>query len=102
MVETTVEIANKVGCAEVIGRVVEDLKDESEPYRKMVMETVESVVQNLGAADLDVRLEVCPIVYVCMYISQVLSCNLYVVVYRSNWWMAYSMRSKSKYRMIRK
>ena len=39
---------------------------------------------------------------VCMYVSQVLSCNLYVVVYRSNWWMAYSMRSKSKYRMIRK
>ena len=29
------EIANKVGCAEVISRVVEDLKDESEPYRKM-------------------------------------------------------------------
>ena len=66
MVETTVEIANKVGCAEVIGRVVEDLKDESEPYRKMVMETVESVVQNLGAADLDVRLEVGLSNRVCM------------------------------------
>jgi hypothetical protein len=57
VVETTVEIANKVGCAEVISRVVDDLKDESEPYRKMVMETVELVVQNLGASDIDVRLE---------------------------------------------
>ena len=57
VVETTVEIANKVGCSEVISRVVDDLKDESEPYRKMVMETVELVVQNLGASDIDVRLE---------------------------------------------
>ena len=51
------EIANKVGCSEVISRVVDDLKDESEPYRKMVMETVELIVQNLGASDIDVRLE---------------------------------------------
>jgi splicing factor 3B subunit 1 len=57
VVETTVEIANKVGCSEVISRVVDDLKDESEPYRKMVMETVELVVQNLGASDIDARLE---------------------------------------------
>ena len=57
VVETTVEIANKVGCSEVISRVVDDLKDESEPYRKMVMETVELIVQNLGASDIDVRLE---------------------------------------------
>jgi splicing factor 3B subunit 1 len=57
VVETTVEIANKVGCCEVITRVVDDLKDESEPYRKMVMETIESIIQNLGAADVDNRLE---------------------------------------------
>mmetsp|Transcript_14475 Transcript_14475/g.21768 ORF Transcript_14475/g.21768 Transcript_14475/m.21768 type:complete len:1246 (+) Transcript_14475:160-3897(+) len=57
VVETTVEIANKVGCTEVVGRIVDDLKDESEPYRKMVMETVELIVQNLGAADIDDRLE---------------------------------------------
>mmetsp|Transcript_26884 Transcript_26884/g.45370 ORF Transcript_26884/g.45370 Transcript_26884/m.45370 type:complete len:1276 (+) Transcript_26884:130-3957(+) len=57
VVETTVEIANKVGCAEVVGRIVDDLKDESEPYRKMVMETVELIVQNLGGADIDERLE---------------------------------------------
>ena len=26
-----------------MGRIVEDLKDESEPYRRMVMETVDKV-----------------------------------------------------------
>lgn len=57
LVETTVEIANKVGVADIVGRVVEDLKDESEPYRRMVMETIEKVVTNLGASDIDSRLE---------------------------------------------
>mmetsp|Transcript_9091 Transcript_9091/g.13604 ORF Transcript_9091/g.13604 Transcript_9091/m.13604 type:complete len:1295 (-) Transcript_9091:79-3963(-) len=57
VVETTVELANKVGVTEVIGRVVDDLKDENEPYRRMVMETIEQVLQNLGAADVDSRLE---------------------------------------------
>ncbi|KAK4766344.1 hypothetical protein SAY87_007986 [Trapa incisa] len=57
LVETTVEIANKVGVADIVGRVVEDLKDESEPYRRMVMETIEKVVANLGASDIDSRLE---------------------------------------------
>jgi len=57
VVETTVEIANKVGCSEVVAKIVDDLKDESEDYRKMVMETVELVVQNLGASDIDMRLE---------------------------------------------
>lgn len=36
-------LADKVGCSEIVGRVVEDLKDESEPYRRMVMETIEKV-----------------------------------------------------------
>ncbi|KAL7197796.1 hypothetical protein ACSBR2_020337 [Camellia fascicularis] len=49
LVETTVEIANKVCVADI----VEDLKDESEPYRRMVMETIEKVVANLGASDID-------------------------------------------------
>lgn len=57
LVETTVELANKVGCAEVVARVVEDLKDESEPYRRMVMETIDKVVRDLGTADVDARLE---------------------------------------------
>ncbi|KAI7871766.1 splicing factor 3B subunit 1 [Spinellus fusiger] len=57
VVETTVELANKVGVSEIVTRIVEDLKDESEPYRKMVMETIEKVVSNLGAADINPRLE---------------------------------------------
>lgn len=57
LVETTVEIANKTGVADIVGRIVEDLKDESEPYRRMVMETIEKVVTNLGASDIDARLE---------------------------------------------
>lgn len=57
LVETTVEIANKVGCAEIASRVVEDLKDESEPYRRMVMETIEKTIQNMGTGDIDARLE---------------------------------------------
>lgn len=57
LVETTVEIANKVGVSDIVGRIVEDLKDESEPYRRMVMETIEKVVANLGASDIDARLE---------------------------------------------
>jgi len=38
-----VELANKVGSAEIISRVVEDLKDDNEQYRKMVMEAIEKV-----------------------------------------------------------
>ncbi|CAN4118686.1 unnamed protein product [Withania somnifera] len=57
LVETTVEIANKVGVADIVGKIVEDLKDENEPYRRMVMETIEKVVANLGASDIDSRLE---------------------------------------------
>ncbi|XP_072037887.1 splicing factor 3B subunit 1-like isoform X2 [Amphiura filiformis] len=57
LVDTTVELANKVGAAEIIGRVVDDLKDEAEQYRKMVMETIEKVMANLGSADIDSRLE---------------------------------------------
>ncbi|KAK9765021.1 Splicing factor 3B subunit 1 [Basidiobolus ranarum] len=57
LVETTVELAQKVGVTEIVGRVVEDLKDESEPYRKMVMEAIEKVISVLGAADIDTHLE---------------------------------------------
>lgn len=47
----------QVGCADILGRIVEDLKDESEPYRRMVMETIDKVVRDLGTADVDARLE---------------------------------------------
>jgi splicing factor 3B subunit 1 len=57
VVETTVELATKVGGAQIMSRIVDDLKDESEPYRKMVMETIEKIVSTLGSADVDQRLE---------------------------------------------
>jgi hypothetical protein len=58
VVETTVEHAEKAGVAEIMGRVVNELKDEAEPYRKMVMETITKVVEKLGASDIDEWLEV--------------------------------------------
>lgn len=47
----------QVGVSDIVGRIVEDLKDESEPYRRMVMETIDKVVSALGSADIDARLE---------------------------------------------
>jgi splicing factor 3B subunit 1 len=57
VVETTVDLAQKVGCGEIVERVVDHLKDESEPYRKMTLESVEKVIASLGAADIGERLE---------------------------------------------
>lgn len=57
LVETTVSLACKVGGADIVGRIVDDLKDENEFYRKMVMETIEQILSELGASDIDQRLE---------------------------------------------
>eukprot|EP00753_Platysulcus_tardus_P007812 PLAT15498.2.p1 GENE.PLAT15498.2~~PLAT15498.2.p1 ORF type:complete len:1244 (-),score=643.27 PLAT15498.2:82-3477(-) len=57
LVETTVQIASKVGAAQVLSRIVTELKDESEPFRNMVMSAIEAVIQALGAAEIDDRLE---------------------------------------------
>ncbi|KAJ0404075.1 hypothetical protein ATCC90586_008709 [Pythium insidiosum] len=57
LVETTVELANNVGASEIVSRVVDDLKDESEPYRRMVMEAIQKVISNLGATDIGPELE---------------------------------------------
>ncbi|CAI4216662.1 unnamed protein product [Parascedosporium putredinis] len=57
VVETTVDLGQKVGASEILERIVVNLKDESEPYRKMTVETVEKVVASLGAADVGERLE---------------------------------------------
>ena len=37
--------------------MVNNLKDESEAYRKMTLETIEKVIASLGAADIGERLE---------------------------------------------
>lgn len=58
VVETTVGLSEKVGVSEVVSRIVNELKDENEPFRKMVMETISNVIEKLGAADVNERLEV--------------------------------------------
>jgi splicing factor 3B subunit 1 len=57
VVDTTVDLGQKVGVGEIVERIVNNLKDESEAYRKMTVETVEKVVASLGAADISERLE---------------------------------------------
>ena len=44
--------------SDVIERIVDVLKDESEPFRKMAVETVDIVLGSLGAGDISERLEV--------------------------------------------
>ncbi|KAF5103717.1 hypothetical protein D0Z03_000089 [Geotrichum reessii] len=58
VVETTLVLAQKVGVSDVIERIVDVLKDESEPFRKMAVETVDIVLSALGAGDVSERLEV--------------------------------------------
>ncbi|KAL6246055.1 U2 snRNP component prp10 [Rhinocladiella similis] len=57
VVETTVDLGQKVGASEIVTRIVNNLKDESEAYRKMTVETIEKVIASLGAADINERLE---------------------------------------------
>ena len=41
-----------------IGRIVNELKDEAEPYHKMVMEMIMKVIASLGTSNVDEKLEV--------------------------------------------
>jgi splicing factor 3B subunit 1 len=57
VVDTTVDLAQKAGVAEIVGRIVTNMKDENEAYRKMTVETVDKIISTLGAHDVDPRLE---------------------------------------------
>ena len=57
VVETTVVLGQKVGVSEVVERIVNNLKDESEAYRKMTLEAIEKVIASLGTADVNERQE---------------------------------------------
>ncbi|ODQ80760.1 hypothetical protein BABINDRAFT_160974 [Babjeviella inositovora NRRL Y-12698] len=57
VVETTVALSNKVGSKELITRILNVLKDESEPFRKMAVETTVRVITNLGSAGLTAETE---------------------------------------------
>jgi splicing factor 3B subunit 1 len=47
VVETKVEVVQKAGVLEIVGKIISELKDEAEPCHKMV----------LGASDIDEWLE---------------------------------------------
>lgn len=57
VVDTTLAIAEKIGGRDVIALLTGDLKDASDPYRRMVVETVEKVTEKLGLSDVDGSLE---------------------------------------------
>ena len=57
LVEATIAIAKKVGAVDVVERIVGDLKDGSEAYRKMVLETIQKVIAIHGVGSIDTRLE---------------------------------------------
>ncbi|OUM51684.1 hypothetical protein BVG19_g804 [[Candida] boidinii] len=54
-IQSSVAISTKIGCAVVIEKIIVPLKDESEPFRKMAVETVSKVIGELGTFDLDDR-----------------------------------------------
>ncbi|KAF8871565.1 hypothetical protein CPB84DRAFT_1854894 [Gymnopilus junonius] len=47
------KVRTMAGVLEIIGRIINELKDEVEPYRKVVMETITTVVATLSASDID-------------------------------------------------
>ncbi len=57
VVETSLVLSEKVGVSEIIERLLNILKDESEPFRKMAVETAYKVVLKLGSAGLSERTE---------------------------------------------
>ncbi|KAK8934919.1 hypothetical protein KSP39_PZI014446 [Platanthera zijinensis] len=55
LVDTTVEIANKVGVTHIVARIAKCFYDDRELHLGMVMETIGKVISNLGAPDFDAR-----------------------------------------------
>ncbi|KNC52878.1 splicing factor 3B subunit 1 [Thecamonas trahens ATCC 50062] len=55
--DTTVALAVKVGGAPILTRLIEYIRDDSEPFRRTAVLTVTKVVEACGVADVDVRLE---------------------------------------------
>lgn len=57
IIETTVELANKIGAEVVVEKIVHFLKDDSEFLRRMGVETIEKCCQNIELIDLNERTE---------------------------------------------
>jgi splicing factor 3B subunit 1 len=56
LVETTVKMAVKCSISLVLNMVVDDLKDESEAFRKLVADTLSQAIKQCGSASIDSRL----------------------------------------------
>eukprot|EP00760_Papus_ankaliazontas_P010912 PhM_4_TR14572/c0_g2_i1/m.102746/K12828/SF3B1, SAP155; splicing factor 3B subunit 1 len=57
LIDTTVALAKKVGASEMLSRVVGDLRDDNEGFRRMVLETIDTIVKALGTDDVGAELE---------------------------------------------
>ena len=57
VVDTTIEMALKIGAPDIVGKLKEALKSESEPFRKMAAEAIDKVIQQLGATEFDGHLD---------------------------------------------
>ncbi|KAI6000187.1 hypothetical protein F5J12DRAFT_784496 [Pisolithus orientalis] len=57
--KTIIKWMKRAGVSKITGRIMNELKDEAEPYHKMVMETIMKVIATLGDSDIDKCLEVC-------------------------------------------
>ncbi|KAJ8579466.1 hypothetical protein M405DRAFT_848215, partial [Rhizopogon salebrosus TDB-379] len=68
VVEMTVELARKAGVSAIVGRIVNDLKDEAEPYQKMEQVTGDQVMlDGFGAVVNALHIRVKP------YLTQIVS-----------------------------
>ena len=54
---TTMLLSEKLGCAYVIEKLLDPLRDESEPFRIMAIHAIQKVAGLLGTTELDERLE---------------------------------------------
>lgn len=52
VVETSVQLAGKVGYNMFWGKIIDSLNDESEPYRKLGIQTLESLVKTYGTTEI--------------------------------------------------
>eukprot|EP00834_Sanchytrium_tribonematis_P003159 NODE_114_length_18474_cov_1.567510.p3 type:complete len:729 gc:universal NODE_114_length_18474_cov_1.567510:8416-6230(-) len=57
ILEATSAISKKIGIVEVFGKLQPFLKDESEPFRKMICECIQKLIQNQEFDKLDPRME---------------------------------------------
>ncbi|KAJ1951494.1 U2 snRNP component prp10 [Linderina macrospora] len=57
VIAATVELAAKVGASDVVVQLVSELKDESEPLRRMALTALTQIVDAQGVLDVDARLE---------------------------------------------